>query len=462
MFRRVLIANRGEIALRVVRACRKIGVHSVVAYSEADRDAPWLEQADSTICIGPARAAQSYLDGSAILQAAEQTEVQAIHPGYGFLAENAIFAARCFQHGITFIGPPPAVIRSMGEKARAKQTMADAGLPTIPGSAGVLRDFEHAREAAARSGYPVLLKASAGGGGKGIRLCRDDAELRQGFMQATMEAEKAFGDPTLYLEKFVEGARHIEFQVLCDAFGAAVHLGERDCSIQRKHQKLIEESPSTAIDQPTRDRMGELVVRAIKASGYRNAGTMEFLRATDGQIYFMEMNTRLQVEHPVTEMVTGTDLVVEQFKIAANQPLSVDQQHIKIDGHAIEFRINAEDPSQGLRPDPGVIREFNMPEASVEGVRVRWDSAVRQGYRIPPHYDSMIGKLIVHGPDRQTVLEAAGQALRSMRIEGVSTTIPLHLRLLEEDSFRDGNFDINTLEQSGLITDSTAAPDLKE
>jgi acetyl-CoA carboxylase biotin carboxylase subunit len=462
VFRRVLVANRGEIALRIVRACRKLAIHSVVVYSEADRNGPWLDEADSTICIGPARALQSYLDGSAILQAAEQAEVQAIHPGYGFLAENAVFAARCFQHGITFIGPPPAVIRSMGEKALAKQTMARAGLPTIPGSDGVLADLEQARQDAVRCGYPVLLKASAGGGGKGIRLCRDEAELQQGFMQATLEAEKAFGDPALYLEKFVEGARHIEFQVLCDAFGTAVHLGERDCSIQRKHQKLIEESPSTVIDPATRERLGELVAEAISTAGYRNAGTVEFLRAPDGQFYFMEMNTRLQVEHPVTEMVTGTDLVEEQLKIAANQPLSMEQQQIKIDGHAIEFRINAEDPTQGLRPDPGVISEFSMPETDMDGIQIRWDSAVREGYRIPPHYDSMIGKLIVHGPDRPAVLKAAARTLSNMHIQGVSTTIPLHLKIIKMEAFLEGNYDINSLEQSGLITDTRMSADGQE
>ncbi len=451
MFRRLLIANRGEIALRVLRSCRSLGVEAVVAHSEADRDAPWLEQADATICVGPARADRSYLDEDAVLQAAEQTACQALHPGYGFLSENARFAARCEQQGITFVGPTSSSIRTMGDKAEAKRSMASAGLPTIPGSDGPVSDVETAAKLASTVGYPVLLKASAGGGGKGMRRCGSESDLARGFAEATLEATKAFGDPTLYLEKFVEGGRHVEFQVLADAFGQAVHLGERECSIQRKHQKLIEESPSPAVDEAMRGSMGRKVARAVARLGYRNAGTVEFLLAPDGQFYFMEMNTRLQVEHPVTEMLTGIDLVESQIKIAANEPLPFRQRDIEFSGHAVEFRINAEDPSDGFRPDPGTIHSFSQGAAAHAEVQVRWDSAVREGYRIPPHYDSMVGKLILHGPDRETTLDAAVEALLGLKIGGVKTTIPLHLRLLEDPGFRSGRYDVNYLEAAGLL-----------
>ncbi len=450
MFRSVLIANRGEIALRIIRACRELGVRSVVAHSDADRGAPWLEHAHAAICIGPARAEDSYLDADAVLQAAEQCECQAVHPGYGFLAENALFAARCEQQGVTFIGPTASAIRQMGDKAQAKATMKRAGLQTIPGSTARLIDASDARRLAEQIGYPVLLKASAGGGGRGMRLCADDSVLSRAFGEAAREAEKSFGDAGLYLEKYVERARHVEFQVLCDAFGGAVHLGERDCSIQRKHQKLVEESPSPAVDEPTRRRIGAKVCRALARLGYRNAGTVEFLRDAAGNFYFMEMNTRLQVEHPVTEAVTGIDLVVEQLRIAANRPLSVTQKQIEIRGHAIEFRINAEDPERGFAPDPGEIRSFREPPPG-DGVRVRWDSAIQAGYRIPPHYDSMVGKLIVHGPDRRTALSGAAEALRRLEIGGVRTTIDFHRRLLENDRFRRGDYDTGFLGSSGLV-----------
>ena len=446
-----MIANRGEIALRIIRACRGQGVRTVVAHSEADRGAPWLEEADRSVCVGGARADRSYLNADAILQAAEQTDCQAIHPGYGFLAENALFAARCEQQGITFIGPSARSIRLMGDKVSAKRTMASAGLPTIPGSEGAVTDLDQGREIANEVGYPVLFKASAGGGGKGMRRCESEALLEEAFLQASIEAEKAFGDPSLYLEKLISGGRHIEFQILCDAFGNAVHLGERECSIQRKHQKLIEESPSPIVADDEREELGRKAAQAVSRVGYRGAGTVEFLRDVGGLFYFMEMNTRLQVEHPVTEMITGTDLVAEQLRIAANEPLALKQEAIEFAGHAIEFRINAEDPEHDFRPDPGEIRSFEPPEVSIDGVRVRWDSAIRDGYRIPPHYDSMVGKLIVHGPDREVALRGSEQALASMRLEGIRTTIGFHRRVLAVPAFREGSYDIDFLASGNLI-----------
>jgi acetyl-CoA carboxylase biotin carboxylase subunit len=451
VFNKVLVANRGEIALRILRACQSEGVRSVVVHSEADREAPWLDEADETVCVGPGPSPGSYLNQDAILQAAEQTDCQALHPGYGFLAENARFAARCEQQGIRFIGPTAGAIRMMGDKAAAKKMMAAGGVPTIPGSDGVVPDVDRAVTLADEIGYPVLLKASAGGGGRGMRFCADTDGVRRGFVEASLEAEKAFGDPSLYLEKFIVGGRHVEFQVLCDAFGSAVHLGERECSMQRQHQKLVEEAPSPVVDAATRREMGERVARAVAAVGYRNAGTVEFLREPDGHFYFMEMNTRLQVEHPVTEMLTGVDIVVEQLRIAANRPLGLRQDEIRFDGHSIEFRINAEDPDNGFRPDPGQIAKFRSPTAKGSGVVVRWDSAIREGYRIPPYYDSMIGKLIVRGPDRDAALAGARQALNSLGVDGLRTTIPLHLRVLDDPGFRSGRYDVNYLEQSGLV-----------
>jgi len=451
VFRRVLIANRGEIALRILRACRRSGIETVLVHSRADRDAPWLEHADRVVCVGPAAAAGSYLNQDAILQAAEQEDCQAVHPGYGFLAENATFAARCEQQGLTFVGPPPGAIRLMGDKASAKRSFAAAGLPVIPGSTEVLADVAAAEAEAERIGYPVLIKASAGGGGKGMRLCRDSGRLRTGFSEAALEAEKAFGNPELYLEKCIVGGRHVEFQVLVDAYGHSIHLGERECSIQRQHQKLIEEAPSPVVSDAERQEMGVRVAQAVAELGYRNAGTVEFLRAADGQFFFMEMNTRLQVEHPVTEMLTGTDIVTLQLEIAANRRLELRQDELRFDGHAIEFRINAEDPADGFRPDPGRITGFRAPQCEVAGVTVRWDSAVREDYRIPPHYDSLIGKLIVHAADRESALEGARHALGGMRIEGVQTTIDLHLRVLEDAGFRAGRYDVDHLHDSGLV-----------
>jgi acetyl-CoA carboxylase biotin carboxylase subunit len=451
MFRKLLIANRGEIALRIARGCRAVGVSPVAAFSEADRDAPWLDAADERVCIGPARAEDSYLDATAVLQAAEQHDCQAIHPGYGFLAENAVLAARCEQQGIAFVGPGAGAIRLMGDKVEAKRTMRSAGVPTIPGSEGIVADLDEALACAGEIGYPVLLKAAAGGGGRGMRRCDDPRRLRSAFGEARLEADKAFGDPTLYLERLITGGRHVEMQVLCDQYGAALHLGERECSIQRHHQKLVEESPSPVMDSGTRARLGELVARAAAGFGYRNAGTVEFLRSPEGDYLFMEMNTRLQVEHPVTEMITGVDLVTEQIRIAAGHRLGRTQDEVRFEGHAVEFRINAEDPEAAFRPDPGEITAVELPEIADPRIRVRWDSAVRTGYRISPHYDSMIGKLIVHGPDRSTALEGARAALAGLRIEGVRTTLVLHRRVVEETEFVEGRYDVDFLERSGLL-----------
>ena len=436
MFRSVLIANRGEIALRVIRACKQLGVRTVSVHSEAYRTSPHLEQADKTVCIGGSRSSESYLNMEAIVQAAIQNDCQALHPGYGFLAENALFSGLCAQSKVTFIGPPPHAVRLMGDKARARETMIGLGLDPIPGSAGTIRGLDRAREEAEGLGYPVLLKATAGGGGKGMRVVKDAGALEDAFNEASLEAEKAFTNPSLYMEKFIARGKHIEFQILADVFGNAVHLGERECSIQRSHQKLIEESPSPVMPEETRNELGAKVAKAVAAIGYVNAGTVEFLRDEDGNLYFMEMNTRLQVEHPVTEMVTGFDIVAEQLRIAANCPLSIAQEDVTLTGHAIECRINAEDPAEGFRPDPGTLKVFEPPVADV----VRVDTHIRPGYTIPPFYDSLICKLIVRGDDRKKAIANTIDALKSFRIEGVKTTIPIHLDILASDEFRQGTY----------------------
>jgi acetyl-CoA carboxylase biotin carboxylase subunit len=423
----------------------------VVIHSEADRGAPWLGEAEETICVGPARASDSYLNIEAILQAAEQTGCQALHPGYGFLSENAEFAAACEQEGLTFIGPGPDAIRRMGDKAESKRTIAAAGLPTIPGSKGVLGSVQEALQLAGEIGYPVILKATAGGGGRGMRVCRGENDLRKGYTEASLEAGHAFGNADLYLEKFLSGGRHIEFQILCDRFGHGIHLGERECSVQRNHQKLVEESPSPVVPSEQRDRFGKKVARAVAAFGYRSAGTVEFLRSADGELYFMELNARLQVEHPVSEMLTGVDIVLEQLRIAANARLGMTQDEISFEGHVIELRINAEDPTLGFRPDPGVISRFQAPASSLDGVEVRWDSAIVEGYRIPPHYDSMIGKLIVKGEDRPGAIAGAIQALDTMVVQGVKTTIGLQRRILNHERFLAGDYDVDFLSDSGLL-----------
>jgi acetyl-CoA carboxylase, biotin carboxylase subunit len=442
MFKRILIANRGEIALRVIRACRELGIETVAVYSEADADSPHLVLADQRVCIGGPKSAESYLNMTAILQAAEQTEAKAIHPGYGFLSENALFAELCQQLKFSWIGPPPRAIRLMGDKATARRTMKAAGLPVIPGSEGVVSELAEARRLAVEIGFPVLLKATAGGGGKGMRICRDEKSFEESFRQASLEAGKAFANPGLYLERFIEGGRHIEFQFLADAFGKVVHLGERECSVQRNHQKLVEESPSPVVTSEQRAEMGALVCRGMQAIGYVGAGTMEFLRDSSGQLFFMEVNTRLQVEHPVTEMVTGLDLVQAQIRVAANEPLWLEQRDLALSGHALECRINAEDPYEGFRPSPGQITAFHPPPVGeLDGVRVRLDSHVQTGYRIPVYYDSMIGKLIVGAAGRPQAIAGMRAALSRFQVEGIKTTIAVHQQILQNPEFVSGTYD---------------------
>ncbi len=440
MFKRILIANRGEIALRVIRACKPLGVETVAVFSEADAESPQLDEADVKICIGPAKSADSYLNMEAIIQAAEQTGCCAIHPGYGFLAENALFAELCEQAKMTFIGPPAGAIRAMGDKATARETMRASGLPVIPGSVGTLPTVADGLKLAEEMGFPVLLKATAGGGGRGMRRVDRADEFEQKFGEASLEAEKSFSNPSLYLEKYIVDGRHIEFQVMADAFGNIVHLGERECSAQRRHQKLVEESPSPVMTPELRTELGGNLCRALRAIGYRNAGTVEFFRDSDGQIYFMEVNARLQVEHPVTEQVTGRDLVTEQIRVAANEILSFGQDDVKMEGHSIECRINAEDPFEDFRPSPGEVTEF-VPPSEIPGIKVRVDSHVRPGYRIPIHYDSLIAKMIVWGPTRDAAREGMVKALESFHIGGVKTTIPVHLKIMKDPDFAAGNYD---------------------
>ena len=444
MFKRILIANRGEVALRIIKACKQKGIETVAVFSEADKGSPHLLEADETVCIGPGPSGKSYLNREAILQAAINTECQAIHPGFGFLAEDSLFAYMCRQQKLMFIGPSPHSIALMGDKSRAKLTMKEAGLSTIPGSEGNLENLEQALALAEQSGYPVLLKATAGGGGKGIRPCDNEAQLRNFYSQARMEAEKAFGNGNLYLEKLIRQGRHIEFQVLADAYGNVVHLGERECSIQRKNQKLIEESPSPALTPEIRESMGARVVSSLRDIGYLNAGTIEFLMDEKQNLYFMEMNTRLQVEHPVTEMITGIDIVDKQIDIAANHRLGLSQAEISFQGHAMECRINAEDPENNFAPSPGIITTFDLDMTAGPG-RIRLDTHVAAGYEIPSFYDSMICKLIVHGETRAETIDTMKNALNSFRIEGIKTTIPLHLRILDSVPFKEGMYHTGSL-----------------
>ncbi len=442
MFKRVLIANRGEIACRIIRACRKLGIESVAVYSEADRESLHVKMATVSICIGPNESAKSYLHIPSIVSAMEISNVDAIHPGYGFLSENGHFADICRSLDIAFIGPSSEAMAKMSDKAGARALAKSCGVPTLPGSEGIIADDEDGMRLARQIGYPVIVKASAGGGGRGIRVAHNDAALRIGMSSARAEAEANFGDGSLYLEKFLTKPRHVEVQVLCDEHGNVIHLGERDCTTQRRHQKLIEESPSPVIDKSTRRAMGDAAVKLCKASGYTNAGTIEFLYE-DGKFYFMEMNTRIQVEHPVTEMVTGIDLIEEQLRVAAGETLRWRQKDIHHHGHAMEFRINAEDPERRFAPNPGTIRIFVPPEA--EGVRT--DSFIYSGYRITPYYDSMIAKLIVHGENRQDCITKAKQALRDTILEGINTTIPFHLNMLENVQFVKSEFDINFVDK---------------
>jgi len=441
MFEKVLIANRGEIALRIHRACREMGIRTVAVHSTADADAMHVRLADEAVCIGPAPARDSYLNQAAILSAAIITNSDAIHPGYGFLSENADFAQMVEEHKIAFIGPTADLIRTMGDKITAKQTALAAGLPVVPGSEGSLETEEQALEVAASIGYPVLIKATAGGGGKGMKVALNADELRDAWRFARSEAKAAFGNPDVYMEKYLQKPRHIEIQVLADHYGHAVHLGERDCSLQRKHQKVLEESPSPALTQPQRERIGNIAASAIQKLGYRNAGTLEFLYE-NGEFYFIEMNTRLQVEHPITEAVTGIDLVREQIRIAAGEQLGYTQADIRFSGHAIECRINAEDPETFI-PSPGTVVSYHAPG----GLGVRVDSALYAGYKIPPTYDSMVAKLIAEGNSRADCIARLDRALGEYVIAGISTTIPLHQRLMKDPDFQAGNYDIHWLEK---------------
>ena len=441
MFEKVLIANRGEIALRINRACHEMGIKTVAVHSTADSQAMNVRLADETVCIGPPPARASYLNIPAILSAATITGADAIHPGLGFLAENAEFAAAVEEHGFTFIGPSAEHIRLMGDKLRAKAEAVRLGIPVVPGSPEALKDGAAAASAAQAIGYPVLLKASAGGGGRGMKLARDDAELSQMLPLAQAEARAAFGDDSMYLERFLERPRHIEVQLLGDGQGGVIHLGERDCSLQRAHQKLLEETPSPALGEEPRERLLGLAVAALRQLGYKSAGTMEFLYE-DGEFYFIEMNTRLQVEHPVSEMISGVDIVAEQLRIAAGLPLGYAQADVTLRGHAIECRINAESP-EDFRPSPGRISEYHAPG----GLGVRVDSALYQGYEVPPYYDSLIAKLIVYGASREECVMRLRRALAEYVIGGIETTIPLHQRLVDDPEFRRGAYDIHWLER---------------
>jgi acetyl-CoA carboxylase, biotin carboxylase subunit len=443
---RILIANRGEIAVRIIRACHELGITAIQAYSEADRDSLGVALADEAICIGPPPAAQSYLRGDLLVAAARTARADAIHPGYGFLSENSAFARSCEDAGIVFIGPPSHVIASMGDKAIARRMAAAAGVPTTPGSHGTVADSAAALDAARAVGYPILLKATAGGGGRGMRVVRDAAALVASFNEASREASAAFGDPRLYVEKFLERVRHVEIQVLSDGDNV-LHLGERDCSIQRRNQKLVEESPSPALDQAVRTRMGDAAVRLCREAGYRSAGTVEFiLDAASGSFHFIEMNARVQVEHPVTEAVTGIDIVKSQIAIAQGEPLALAQDDVQLAGHAIECRINAEDPARNFAPSPGVVHGLRTPG----GPGIRVDSHLFDGYRVPPYYDSLIAKLVATGKDRTESLARMRRALSEMRIEGVHTTIPFHLKLCADARFCAGDVHTRFVEDEFL------------
>jgi acetyl-CoA carboxylase biotin carboxylase subunit len=434
MFRKILIANRGEIATRIIWACKELGIRTVAVHSEADRDSLHVRFADEALCIGPPSPALSYLNIQAVISAAEVTNVDAIHPGYGFLAENAYFAEICEACNITFIGPKPDTIRMMGDKAQARTTMRAAGVPTTPGFDGLIEDETEAAAIAERIGYPIMIKATAGGGGRGMRIVHNRNDLANALAAAQHEAQVAFNNSSVYIERYIETARHIEIQVLADTHGNVVHLGERECSIQRRHQKLVEESPSPALTPELRRQMGEIAVSACREIGYVSAGTMEFLLDDAKNFYFMEMNTRIQVEHPVTELVTNTDLVREQILIAAGEPLEFEQADISFNGHAIECRINAESSST-FAPSPGLITAFNIPG----GPGVRVDTAVYPGWFVPPHYDSLLAKLIVHHRSRDMAIARMRRALDAMIVEGVETTVPLHQRILQDPDFVEGN-----------------------
>ena len=443
MFSKILIANRGEIALRIIRACREMGIQTAVVFSTADADAAYLKLADQAICIGDAPPAQSYLKVDRIMAAAEIADVEAIHPGYGFLSEKAHFAEVCRDCKIEFIGPPVAAMLALGDKVECKRLAKKAKVPTVPGSEGAVEDEKEALRVAAEIGYPVIIKAAAGGGGRGMRVAHNDVSLRSGLKQAMAEAENAFKDSTVYIEKYVEFGRHVEVQVIADQHGNAVHLWERDCSMQRRHQKLVEESPSPVLDQAVREKLCDAAVRLIKAAGYYNAGTVEFLVDKKQNFYILEVNARIQVEHPVTEQVTGIDLIKEQIRVAAGETLSFKQKDVHQVGHAIECRINAEDPARNFAPSPGLIAEWRAP--GVPGVRL--DSHAYAGYRIPPNYDSMIGKLIVHRKTRGEAIAAMKRALAEFHVAPIKTTIPLHLQIMDNEFFRSGDVDTGFVER---------------
>jgi len=442
LFKKVLIANRGEIALRIIRACKELGINTVAVYSEADRSSLHVRFADEDVCIGPPKAQDSYLDPKRIISAAEVTNADAIHPGYGFLAENADFAEICESCKIRFIGPPSEIIRMAGDKALAKKKMKEASVPIIPGSDGAVKDFEQVNQISEQIGYPVIIKASYGGGGKGMRLAYNQKDLKKGLEMAQLEASASFGNPEVYIEKFVSSPRHIEFQILGDSHGNIIHLGERDCSIQRRYQKLVEESPSPGIDAELRNRIGQAAIRGGKWIGYQSAGTVEFLLDSDGNFYFMEINTRIQVEHPVSEEVIDTDLVKEQIKIAYGERMEYDQKDIRIKGHAIECRINAEDPEKDFLPDPGEIRSFHLPGG--HGIRV--DTHAYAKYKIPPFYDSLIAKLIASGKTREEAILKIRRALDEFIIEGIKTTIPFHKKIFSDQKFISGKYDTSFVE----------------
>jgi len=442
MFKKVLIANRGEISLRVIRACKELGIRTVAVHSTADKDSMHVKLADEDVCIGPPPGKKSYLDMRQILSAAVLTNADAIHPGYGFLSENARFAELVGKTGLKWIGPSPEAISRMGDKSQAKDAMKAAGVPTIPGSDGPVATLDEAREWAKIVGFPMIVKAVSGGGGRGMRVVRDLKELESQFPVATAEALSCFGDGRVYMERYFERPRHVEIQLLADSHGNVLHLGERDCSVQRRHQKLVEESPSPAVDEKIRTAMGKAAVKGAKSVGYENAGTMEFLLDEDGSFYFMEMNTRIQVEHPVTEMVTGVDLIRQQLLVAMGEELAFKQSDIKVRGHSIECRINAEDPSHGFRPCPGLVSALHVPG----GFGVRWDSHIYAGYSIPSNYDSMVGKLIVHAPDRDQAIDRMIRCLDELVVEGPATTAKLQRKILDSKGFRSGKFNTKFLE----------------
>ncbi len=443
MLKKVLIANRGEIAVRIIRACRELGISTVAVYSEADKNALHTRLADEAVCIGPAKSAQSYLNIKNILQAACGTGSDSIHPGFGFLSENANFAKMCEESHIKFIGPSYKIIDLMGNKSNAKELMKRAGVPVVPGSEGSIKSFEEAKEIAERIGYPIMIKAAAGGGGKGIRLVNASDELKEAYEIVKQEAKISFNDDEIYIEKFIENPRHVEIQVLADEFGNCIHLGERDCSVQRRNQKVLEESPSTVLNETLRKKMGEAAINAVKASHYSNAGTIEFLVDKYQNFYFMEMNTRIQVEHPVTEWVTGVDIVKEQLRIASGEKLRYSQQDISVKGHSIECRINAENPEKNFMPCPGTINDLHLPGGN--GVRI--DTAVYTGYKIPPVYDSMIAKIIVHSETREEAIAKMKVALEECVMDGVDTNIDFLYQILENENFVSGNFDTSFIKK---------------